>query len=562
MKKKLIIVLLCVAAAAVCIAGGLLCLHYSKKISYSGSFPAGVRAKVVVERDIHGTPVIIAESFEDVYFTLGFLHAQDRYAMMEYFRAAAEGSSAGIIGDDGKALDRLSRAIGFAGRARDIAGRIREPYAGYLADYARGVNEARRRLRLSDTVRRDWNAGDIIAVLAFREWCNAFLNNREALFAFERDSAGASLKEFIPEDLIYYYNESESDSVEAVSKTRKLVGKYAGIFDRGYAFYLPAQKIKDNYPVTAYSFEDMLSLYPGWYPVHVHCGDRIIKGITHAGFPFIFAGNNLDLSFYGFSANIDAQDMIAETVIKTGATYQYLGAAGWRDFDTVPGRGVQGAPPLHATENGPVLNDIFENPEYGSSVVTIRSIFFGPEYIASLFDIPLARTIAEAGARVKGIMSLPRVYLFTSDAEARRAWSGMMPARKKTDAMLRTGYGSAWTGMVDLSLLPDAAVGDGPLAAGSSFLSDAPLPARGERPVPGIPLAAACKASGQEKALHQSGCPGDPGGPALAHRQAVPPRVPCHPGGQPDGVGAALPRLFPELEIPAEVRFQRPVDIS
>ncbi len=481
MKKKIVIAGISLAAAAACVAGVLSFIHYSGRISYSGSFAAGVRDRVMLERDSSGTPVITAKGFEDAYFGLGFLHAQDRYAMMEYFRAMAAGSSAGILGKEGRALDRLSRAVGFARRARDLAGRVREPYAGYLGEYARGVNEARRRLKLSDAVPRDWDAADILAVLALREWCNAFLNNREALFAFERGSAVGGIRDIIPEGLIHYYDESESDSVEAVRKAQELVRNHAGIFDRGYAFYLPAQKIRDNYPVTAYSFEDMLSVYPGWYPVHVHCGGRIIKGITHAGLPFIFAGNNLDLSFYGFSANIDAQDLVAETIIRTGATYQYLGAAGWRDFEIVPGG--DGGAPVHATENGPVLNDIFDAPEYGSSVVTVRSVFFGPEYVASLFEVPLSRTIAEAGARVRGVVSLPRVYLFSSDMEARRAWSGMVPVGKKTDAMLLSGHDPARAVLMDLSLLPDAAGGGGARTAGSSFVSDAPLPAR-ERALP------------------------------------------------------------------------------
>jgi penicillin G amidase len=474
MKKKFIIAGICAAAA--CAAGALAYLGYSGTISYSGSFPADVKSKIVLERDKNGTPVIVAKSFEDVYFGLGYLHAQDRYAMMEYFRAAAAGASAGIIGKDGRALDRLSRAIDFAGRAHGMVSRIREPYAGYLKDYARGVNEARRQLGLSDTVPRHWTAEDVIAVLALREWGNTFLNNRETVFPFQRDELVADLKEILPEELIYYYNESESDCVEVVRKIRALVGKYLGVFDRGYAFYLPAQKTRDNYPVTAFSFDDMLSLYPGWYPVHVHCEDRVIKGITSAGLPFIFAGNNTDISFYGFTANIDTQDIIAETIIKTGKTHQYLDAFGWRDFDTMPGRKGEGGAPIHATGNGPVLNDIFDNPEYGSAVVTIRSVFFEPEYIVSLFDIPLSRTIAAAGACTRGVRSLPRVYLFSSDEEARRVWSGLVPARKKTDSMLKAGADAVWNGMIDLSLLPDPA--DVPPAAGSSFVSDAPLPAR------------------------------------------------------------------------------------
>jgi penicillin amidase len=473
MKKKLIIAGISTAVAAVCFAAGLLIVRHAGEVSYSGTIIADVQSRVVLERDANGIPLIMAKNIEDVYFSLGFLHAQDRYNLMEYFRSLAVGSTGGIIGKDGPALDRLSLAIGFAGRAREIYRRLEEPYKSYLKDYVRGVNEARRRLDQKNRVQRDWTADDVIAIHLLREWANAFLNNKETIFTFPRDVISINLKEIIPENLIYYYNENESDCADVIRQIKKLVKKYIGTFGRGYAFYLPAQKIKDKYPVTAFSFEDGLSRYPGTYPVHVHIGERIIKGITQAGLPFIFSGNNLDIAFYGFTANIDSQDFIAETVIKTGTTYQYLSSAGWRDFELIQNRDVKGrAAALHATENGPVLNDVLDNPEYGASVVTMRSVFFGEDYIASLFEIPFSKTIEEAAARVRNIMSFPRVYLLTSDDAAIRTWSGMVPVRKKTDSMFRSGMDAAWNGLTDLSAFRGLSVKD--CVAGSSFIEDPP----------------------------------------------------------------------------------------
>ncbi len=437
-------------------------------MSYSGSFAADVSSKVVLERGDSGVPLIQAKTIDDAYFGLGYLHCQDRYCIMEYFRAVAAGDSAAVIGKDGVVIDRLSRAMGFARRAQDMTKRIGEPYAGNIRNYVKGVNEARERLDQKDIVKRPWTPEDVIAVLMLREWANAFLNNKENMFLFSRDEISINLKEIIPEDLIFYYSENESDCADVIRRLKKLVKQHIGSFDRGFSFYLPAQKIKDKYPVTAYSFDDELSLYPGWYPVHIHTEDRIIKAVTHAGLPFMFAGNNLDISFCGFSAAIDVQDFISEMIIKTGKTYQYLSPAGWRDFDVIRDRGAT----INSTENGPVLNDVIGSAPYGSAVVTVRSLFFGEDYITSLFEIPLSKKVDEAGARARGVKSLPRMYLFTSDDTALRAWSGIMPARKKTDAVFRNGPDAAWTGMTDLSAFQDRT--DQQMAAGSAFLSDAP----------------------------------------------------------------------------------------
>lgn len=466
MKKKLLIAGICIAAV---LAGAIWCIvRHAGRISYSGSFTAPVASKVVLERNARGIPLIQAKTVEDVYFGIGYLHCQDRYRLMEYFRAVSIGAASGIIGRDGPAIDRLSRAVGFFRRARDMAPRIREPYAEYLRNYVKGVNEARSRLGQKDIVKRPWTPEDVISILMLREWSNAFLNNKENIFLFSRDEVTINLAEIIPPELISYYSENESDCADVIRKLKKLVKRHIGPFDRGFAFYLPAQQIKDKYPVTAFSCEDELSLYPAWYPVHIHTEDRIIKAITHAGLPFMFAGNNLDISFCGFAASIDVQDFVAETIIKTGKTYQYLGPAGWRDFEVIR----EGGSAINATENGPVLNDVVEAVPYGASVVTVRSMFFGDDYIASLFAVPLSKSVDEAVARVKGIVSLPRVYLFTSDDTAVRAWSGMVPVRRRNDTVFRTGLDPAWNGMTDLSPFKEAS--DQKMAAGSSFLAEVP----------------------------------------------------------------------------------------
>ncbi|HOD15165.1 MAG: penicillin acylase family protein [Spirochaetes bacterium] len=471
MKKKLIIAGICAAAIALTVAAVLLVNHYRGRISYAGTTRGAVTADVVLERDINGTPLVQAKNFEDVYFAIGYLHAQDRYGQMEYFRAIAAAETGDIAGADGPALGRLSRAIGFMDRARDIMKLVKEPYASYLKAYAHGVNTARADLRLANMVARDWAPEDGIAILLLREWSNAFLNNRETIFQFSREESSAGLKDIIPENLIYFFPEDEADCVEAVRKIKKLVKNRIGAFNRGYAFYLPAQKVKERYPVTAFSCEDPLPLYPGWYPLHVNTPDRIIKGITHAGIPFIFSGTNLDIAFYAFTLNLDAQDFIAIPIVRSGDTYQYLGAAGWLDFERPGGAGA-----VRVTEHGPLLNDVYENREYGSFVVTVRSVVFGEDYIASLFGIPVAKSIEEAGALVKNVRSFPRVYLFGADDAALRAWSGQVPSRTKTDSVLRHGADAAWTGMTELSAFSERT--DGAVAAGSSFTADAPAAVR------------------------------------------------------------------------------------
>ena len=380
MRKKLVIPGIGIAALTAVVVAVLATVRCPGRISYSGGISAGVGSKIVLTRDAAGVSRIKAKNMDDAFFGLGFLHGQDRYRGMELLRGIADGSSRAALPEDGPVLDRLSRALGFMTRARNMVRRLGAPYAGYLGAYARGVNAARARMDGTNPARRAWSAEDSVAVLLLCEWANAFLNNREIIFPFQRDKFFFNLKDVVPGDLVHYYGEGESDCVDAILKIKKIVKKNIGTFDRGFALYLPAARTRDRSVITAFSLENELSRYPGWYPVHIQVGGRLVRGITHAGMPFIFAGTNPDIAFYGFSAAVDTQDFVAETVARFGDSVQYQGPAGWTAFSDIDG-GPGSVRKLHATVNGPVLNDIAVAADYGATVVTVKSLFPGEDYI-------------------------------------------------------------------------------------------------------------------------------------------------------------------------------------
>src|SRR4051812_19733058 len=59
---------------------------------------SGLKAAVDIVRDAEGIPHIYAQSAEDGYFALGFLHAQDRLWQLEMNRRVAAGRMAEILG--------------------------------------------------------------------------------------------------------------------------------------------------------------------------------------------------------------------------------------------------------------------------------------------------------------------------------------------------------------------------------------------------------------------------------------------------------------------------------
>ncbi|MFQ3622911.1 MAG: penicillin acylase family protein [Acetobacteraceae bacterium] len=101
---------------------------------------AGLSAPVEIALDPHGIPWIRAQSAEDAYAALGYVHARDRLFQMEMMRRGASGRLAELIGAPGLRLDRFSRLLGLERKAEADLEALPADTRAALAAYARGVN--------------------------------------------------------------------------------------------------------------------------------------------------------------------------------------------------------------------------------------------------------------------------------------------------------------------------------------------------------------------------------------------------------------------------------------
>jgi len=100
----------------------------------------GLASPVSVTLDEHGIPRITASNERDATIALGYLHARDRMFQMEAMRRGAEGRLAEIAGSPALRLDRFTRTLGLAQRARDDLAVLSPEARDRLEAYALGVN--------------------------------------------------------------------------------------------------------------------------------------------------------------------------------------------------------------------------------------------------------------------------------------------------------------------------------------------------------------------------------------------------------------------------------------
>ncbi|HQO00658.1 MAG TPA: penicillin acylase family protein [Spirochaetota bacterium] len=457
MKKKIIIISL-VVIVVIIIAGFVISTIYVRKtVAYNGTVPGGVSGEVLVTRDRNGIPSIRAQSMEDAYYALGFLHAQDRVVLMEYYRAIASGSLGALVGQEGLAMDKLARLCGFRKDAEALYEKLDEKFKKYLLRYAEGVNLFRKNemseiIEMSRLPEKEWAPGDILSVLLLLDWAQSFHNNREQVFLFRDNEEFRTLRALMPEDLTYYYNEDDRNNVLVLKELKNTVQKYVGTFCEGFAFYIPPRFSGDNNALSGYTYDSDAATYTLWYPVTIEVGDLRISSMTAVGLPFLFSGQKPSFSYSVFNSGIDVQDYYLENTRKTDTETLYYNRGRWDKEATENitlqvrnGNGAVASVPctMRFKDRHPVVSDIFSDT-INSGTITMVFPRPGKEYIISLFEIAHAGTIDEGRKSITGQNSVPKTYLFSSKDRGMAVYSGVLPLRDISRSIFQKGeyYGN------------------------------------------------------------------------------------------------------------------------
>jgi penicillin G amidase len=101
---------------------------------------SGPYAPIEVVRDKSAVPHIYSQSWNDAYFALGFVHAQDRLWQMEMNRRIAAGRLAELLGDAALETDKFFRTLGIRRAAQYSLNHFDRETRVVPERYATGVN--------------------------------------------------------------------------------------------------------------------------------------------------------------------------------------------------------------------------------------------------------------------------------------------------------------------------------------------------------------------------------------------------------------------------------------
>ncbi len=343
----------------------------------------GVQGEVEIVRNTHNVPHIFAEADADVFFGLGFAHAQDRLWQMQMLRRTAQGRLSEMFGRRTLRTDELMRRLDIYGLARAALPAQDPATQDALAAYANGVNAW---LRLTNERARGrgapefflfnaemplWQPADSLAILKL---LNVQLNSQ-----IGREVLRARTSELVsPERLRDLMPDAPGSGVAALPDYSSLFPgfspdtQHAGqsaplspvapfpLAGASNSFAAAPDRAASNGALLASDPHLELTAPALMYLARLDLASGGVIGATIPGIPAVLSGRSEHMGWGITSAYVDDTDVFIEELNPEDSS-QYRTPDGWAEFET---RGsiirIRDEDPvtmtLRRTENGPVMS--------------------------------------------------------------------------------------------------------------------------------------------------------------------------------------------------------------
>ena len=350
---------------------------------------AGLSGPVEIVRDNANVPHIFGVTDTDVFFGLGFAHAQDRLWQMTMLRRTVNGRLSEVFGTRTVKIDELLRRLDLAGAAAASVAALDPDTRAALDAYARGVNawiETGNREALGRgapeffVFSREiaaWTAADSVAVSKLMSLQLASHLDHEVLRArLSLVLNDERLRDILPEvpgqgiAVLPRYADLAPGIGPSLAALEDRRDPLSPVPPRGFggasnAWAAAPSRSAAGGTLLANDPHLGFSAPSVWYLARLELSSGGVIGGTIPGIPTILVGRSDRLAWGLTTAYVDDQDLFLEEV-NPGDAGEYRTERGWEPFLTRPSIiEVKGAQPitlqLRNTQNGPVIpGDFFD----------------------------------------------------------------------------------------------------------------------------------------------------------------------------------------------------------
>ena len=345
----------------------------------------GLSATVTLTRDQHSVPYITAKNDFDAYFSLGFVHAQDRLWQMEMNRRLGAGRLSEVLGEQTLGTDLFVRTLGLYRNAQKMLADINPNDKKILLHYVDGVNAGIQQLNvlppeflMAGFEPETWLPEDSLVWMQLMTMNLSGNSQDEIQRALLIKTLGLKktnqLMPAVSLDTADVPTISMSDTTFGLPGTKE--GQLTGVMDllrRGKyvgsnSWVVSGRHTASGTPILANDPHLRNSMPSIWYLAAIK-GDRLDSiGATFPGLPFVVIGKNRDISWGMTNLMADTQDIYLEKINPLNRN-QYEVDGEYKDMTIYhervkvkPSFLAKPKPPvtiaIRRTRQGPVISDI------------------------------------------------------------------------------------------------------------------------------------------------------------------------------------------------------------
>ncbi|MCW5314382.1 penicillin acylase family protein [Nostoc sp. KVJ3] len=371
-----------------------------------------LKAEVTVQRDKWGIPHIYAANSHDLFMAQGYIHAQDRFWQMDFWRHIGSGRLSEMFGSSQVDTDKYLRTMGWARVAQQEIQEINAEMKAYLEAYSDGVNaylaeHQGSALSLEYTVLKFLNPGykpEPWQILHSLTWGKVMAYDLGRNFQSEIERAillktltPAQVEELYPpypQDLPVILPEfqkgktgedEDSDDtpftafdieevMESITKPmialEQLIGP-TGIGIGSNSWVISGQRTDTGKPILANDPHLGVQIPSIWYEVGLHCTSKSaecpynVTGFSFAGMIGVIVGHSDRIAWGVTNVQSDVMDLYIEKINPKNPN-QYEVNGKWVDMKLVKetiqvARSQPIVQTVRYTRHGPILSDVSPN---------------------------------------------------------------------------------------------------------------------------------------------------------------------------------------------------------
>lgn len=405
----------------------------------------GLGAAVRVYDDAHGVPHVFAQTPDDAYAALGFLHARDRLFQMMMMRRAASGRLAEVLGADLLGYDKKMRVLGFSALAKKNLAALAPDAQRALEAYARGVNAFLLNHQglwpaeffLLNMKPEPWQVADGLL------WAKMMAWQLSANLDGEIFRAQLLKKGMTPAQIETLFPATDTGPV-TVAPFKRVEAPIRGVLaqtlipfeDTGLChhvrgdetatwqepplphqasniFVLAGGRTKTGKPILVNDPHLQLGLPALWYLVRITTPDGLWQGATAPGMPFLPLGQNSHVA-WGFTTNgSDVMDLLFVPEKNLSLQEEKIAVKGGSDLSFTARR----------TADGPVISDVMPEvaaitPPGHVAVLKFTGFDENDRTAEALYRMNHARSVADVESAAALYHAPPQNLMAADDAGA------------------------------------------------------------------------------------------------------------------------------------------------